>query len=339
MKPLPILILLLSLVHVSTAYADELTLKNGDRLTGKVIRMEDEKLSFETSYAGKIMVDWAEVSSLKVDKKINVVLSKDTLLKGSTLPSEAGEMKMKLGKIVDTVSFKLSEVKAIDPKPQKSKPHVRTKGHINIGITATEGNSETETQHLDGEFVARTEKNRFTLSGELNRAQEEEEKTVNNALASLKYDHFVSEKWFLYSNASFEKDEFKGLDLRSSLGGGAGYQIIETDTTNLSLEAGLSYVNEDFEEAEDESYPGGRWALKLERHFWERILQFFHFHEGLQGLQDRDDIFIRSRTGIRLPIYKSLETTVQYNYDWDKSPEPGREKADEKYLLTLGYHW
>ena len=42
---------------------------------------------------------------------------------------------------------------------------------------------------------------------------------------------------------------------------------------------------------------------------------------------------------MRLPLYKKLTATAQYNLDWDKSPESGREKTDEMYILTLGYRW
>ena len=338
MKKLSIFIVLLSLVNLGAAYADELILKNGDRLTGHVIRMEDNKLFFKPPYADEIKIKWSEVSNLKTEKEVHVVLTDETSLKGFAKSAEKGKMKLKMGKIVETVSFYIDDIKSINSEPQIHKP-VKTKGHINVGITAAKGNSDTEAQHLDGEFVARTQKNRYTLRGELNRAEDKGEKTVNNAYGFLKYDHFIKRKWFIYSNASFEKDEFKDLNLRSSLGAGAGYQFIESPITNLSFEAGLSYVNEDFDEAADDSYPGGRWAVNFDKYFWEKAFQFFHFHEGLFGLEDTGDIFIRSRTGVRVPLYKNIEATAQYHYDWDKSPKPGREKVDETYLLTLGYQW
>ena len=137
----------------------------------------------------------------------------------------------------------------------------------------------------------------------------------------------------------FEKDEFKDLNLRSSIGAGVGYQFFETPLTNLSLEAGLAYVNEDFEEGVDDDYPAGRWSLDFDRYLVDKIIQFFHFHEGFIGLEDTDDFFIRTRTGLRVPVYKNIKATVQYNFDYDKSPTPGREKEDEMFIFTLGYYW
>ena len=327
------------ILFVSPATADEIRLKNGDHISGKVVRMEGGKLIFKTSYAGEISIEWAEISTLSTEDSIHVVLSDETALKGVTQSAEEGKMKLKMGKIVETVSFDLVEVRSINPKPRVPEPALKTKGHLNVGLTTTKGNSETETQHFDGEFVARTEKNRFTVGAEFNRAEDSGEKTINNALSYMKYDHFLSRKWFLYSAASFEKDEFKDLELRTALGLGAGYQFLETPVTNLSFETGLTYVNEDYETGHDDSYPAGRWALDFDRYFFNKVIQLFHFHEGFVGLEDANNMIIRSRTGVRLPIYKNLKATAQYNYDWDKSPGPGREETDQMYLLSLGYNW
>ncbi len=38
--------------------ADEVRLKNGDKLTGQVVRMEEEKLVLKTTYAGEIAIAW-----------------------------------------------------------------------------------------------------------------------------------------------------------------------------------------------------------------------------------------------------------------------------------------
>ena len=76
--------------------ADEVFLKNGDRITGQVISMEKGKLIFEAFYAGKIHIDWAEVSELKTDAPITVILSDGTSLQGIPTPADEGEIKLKI---------------------------------------------------------------------------------------------------------------------------------------------------------------------------------------------------------------------------------------------------
>jgi len=318
------------------AEADEVRLKNGDRLTGKVITMEEGKLVFETTYAGKITIKWAEVSSLKTDKPIKVVLSDETALEGVPQPTEEEKMKLETDKIEEAVSFHLAEVKSINPKV---KPAVKVEARANLGLSSTSGNTETENAYADGEFVARTEKNRYTVGAQYNRAEDEGEKTANRGLGYTKYDHFLTQKWFLYANASFETDEFQDLDLRTTLGTGVGYQVFETERTNLSLEAGPAYVDQNYDVAEDNDYPAGAWAINFDIYFFDKKVQFFHFDSGFISLEDTKDTLIRTRTGLRLPFYKDLNATIQYNWDRNNNPVPGKEKVDEMLIFSLGYQF
>ena len=316
--------------------ADQVRLKNGDVLSGTILSMEGQTLVLETDYAGRLTIKWDHVSNVESKTPLQVVLSDQTSLLGQPKPAEEGRMKLKMGKIVETASFDLTEVQAINPQEEKG---VELKGRINLGLTSTSGNTDTESRHLDAEIVARTEKNRYTAGVEYNQEEDHDELTAKNYLGYAKYDHFLTRKWYAYGQTLFEKDEFQDLNLRSTIGTGAGYQFFETETTNLYLEAGPSFVNEDFEMAEDRSTMAGRWALNFDRYFFDDFMQFFHFHEGYQGLEDSDVFVFRSRTGLRFPLSDHLRSTIQYNYDWTKDPPQDEEKEDTKYIITLGYEF
>lgn len=336
LKIMAALVILIT-VTVGNVSADEVRLKNGDHITGKLIRMENNTLIFKTSYAGEISVKWMEVASIQTDEPIHIILGNETSTRGIAVPSGEGKVQVKADDIEEPLKIDLTQMKTINPKPPE--PALKVNARVNVGLTAQRGNTDTDNYYVDGNFVARTEKNRYTIGGEYNLEKTDDEKTANHALGYVKYDHFLSEKWYLYSNALFESDEFKDLDLRTALGVGAGYQFLETELTNLSLEAGLSYVNENYDEAEDDSFSSGRWAINFDRYLLHKALQFFHFHEGYVNLEDTDDIVFKSRTGFRVPLYKSLTATAQYNYDRDSQPAPGTDKVDTKYMLLLGYKY
>jgi len=337
LRPLTCLSLFFLMVFMADpGWADEIQLANGDRISGRILSMDTGNLQLETPYAGIITVQWDQVVGLSTDDPVRVVLSDETSLKGSPEEAEMGKMKLKMGKIVETVSFDLAEVQAINPKPG-DKPAVKLGGRVNVGLASSSGNTETESYHVDGEIVARTEKNRYTAGIEYNREENEDELTAKNYLGYAKYDHFLTQKWYGYANTLFEKDTFKDLRLRSTIGTGMGYQFYESELTNLYLESGLSFVNEDFEVGEDEDTLAGRWAVSFDKYLFNKFVQFFHFHEGYQGLEETDNLFIRSRTGLRFPLSDSFRATFQYNFDWDKNPAPGEEREDTKYLFTLGY--
>jgi putative salt-induced outer membrane protein YdiY len=314
--------------------ADEIFLKNGNRISGEVLNMTEDKLTIKTLYAGEIGIKWTEIANLKTEKEISVLLTDGTIIKGSPKGFEQDKMILATSTVLEPISFSIADVKSINPLKE---PAVKIKTRANVGVTYTSGNTEKDTEHFDGEFTARTEKNRYTVGGELNRTEESGTKTENNSLGYLKYDHFLSKKWFAYSNALFEKDKFKDLSLRSVLGIGSGYQFFETPVTNLSLEAGINYVSEDYIDTPDNSYSAGRWAINWDRYFHDKAFQLFHFHEGFVSIEDTDDLFIKSRTGVRVPLFKNINATLQYNIDWEKTPSPGRKKTDRALMFTLGY--
>jgi putative salt-induced outer membrane protein YdiY len=212
-------------------------------------------------------------------------------------------------------------------------------GHLNIGATATDGNTDTENYYLDGELVARTAESRYTAGALVNYAEDEAKTTTDNWTCYLKYDRFVNQNWYLYGNGVFKQDEFKDIDLRTSLGTGIGYQFLETELSNLSAEGGLSYVNEDLSEADDKSYAAGRWSASIDRYLVPGQVKFFHFHEVLVGLEGDKNSIVHTQTGFRFPLCRNFIASTQVNYDWEKEPTSGTKKTDRMYIFTLGYEW
>ena len=338
-KKLALLLIMITIAFLITgnSLADEVRLKNGDRLTGQVIRMEAGKLILKTIYAGEISIVWQEVVGVKTDGSVNVVLNDETILEGTTLSIEDGKMKLDTVNLEAPVSFSLADVKAINPLPVKP---VKISTRVNASVTNERGNTKSDNYYFDGEFVARTEKNRYKIGGELSKEESDGTTTSQNWLAHGNYSHFLSKKWYLYADTLFEHDEFKDLDLRSTLGAGAGYQIFETPLLNLSISAGLAKVDENFDVAEDNDYSAGQWSVNYDQYFFKNVVQLFHGHTGFVSLEDSDDWFLKTRTGLRFPVYKGFTATLQYNFDYDNQPSVDAEKEeDTKFIFLLGYEF
>jgi len=276
-----ILALLFVLPAWGEASADEVWLKNGDRLTGKVVSMDGGALVFKTSYAGDLSIQWGEVENLKTDEPIKVVLGDEITAQGTVSPGDSGKVKVKAEQVSEPVMVDLANVKTINPKPP-----LRTNFRANVGFSMTDGNTDTRDIYADGEFIVRTPQNRYTMGALYKKSEADNVNTEEKALGYAKYDHFFATKWYGYANATAEQDEFKDLDLRATLGVGIGHQFIESDLTNLSLEGGLSYVNENYIVAEDNSFAAGRWALKFDHFILPKSLQYFLYHTGLQSVAD-----------------------------------------------------
>src|SRR5918992_719793 len=64
-------------LHVVRCAADELQLKNGDRLTGTVVSLDAGKLTFKTPH-GDLAIAWPEVTALTVDEPVLVTTADET---------------------------------------------------------------------------------------------------------------------------------------------------------------------------------------------------------------------------------------------------------------------
>ena len=185
---------------------------------------------------------------------------------------------------------------------------------------------------------ARTLKNRYTLEASKTIEKNDGDKTQDETFGSLQLDHFISEKWYALASASFEEDLEELLNLRSTYSLGSGYQFFDEDELSLKAEMGLAYVDEDFDEDEDNDYAGGRWAIDYEQ-AWLKWLGLFHRHEGFFSLENSDDINIRSSTGLKFPFNEYINARLQANIDWNRSPAEGATGTDKEYLFTLGYEF
>jgi putative salt-induced outer membrane protein YdiY len=341
-KPVAILsaFALISFLAPAAAIADEVVLHNGDRLTGKVVRKEADTLMLTTSYAGDLTIKWSDVRRINTEEPISVYLEDGGKLVGTLRSDEDGSVVVVAGAgAPESAPVPLAKLRFINPSAEISGEGAKVTGHINAGLSSSSGNSQARKYFFDAESVTRTRDNRFTIGGRGARAQDQDATIESNWFGHLKYDHFFSKKWYGYANGDFENDRFKDIRLRSTLGLGSGHQFLETEQTNLSLEGGLTYVHTDFIVEQDDAYPAARWAVKFDHLLFDTKYRFFHAHEAYVGLDDARKMFVRSQTGVRVPLMDKLNATAQYDVDWDNTPSPGGVRTDKTVLLTLGYQW
>jgi putative salt-induced outer membrane protein YdiY len=330
------LVFAILLAAVGTTRADEVHLKNGDRITGEVVTMEEDKLVLKTSYAGEITIKWDQVASMVTDTPVEVSFQDETMVVGTTRPAKDGEIRLEAFETGEMISFQLDEVKSINPKPPEE--GVKIKADINFGLSYERGNTNKDKLHLDGGFSAREDDNRYTGKADINREESSGVTTENNWLALMKYDRFLSEKMYWFTTASFEHDEFKSLNLRTTLATGAGRQFLDTALTNLLIELGLAYVIEDFT-TNDNDYTALRWSLDYDRYVVSDKIQFFHWDELFWSFEDTRNVVLRTKTGFRFSLYGNFKWTVRYDFDLDTDPDPGRKEEDQRFIVTVGYEY
>jgi|GEM_PF-314405 len=319
---------------------DQVLLNSGDRLVGTIQSITADSVVIDTEFADPITLDRSQVATLNTSEPVTAVFNSGEYLTGTIESSTAEALQMNTDRAGDSEEFQLDEIKSVvrgDPvEIAKAENAVKFSGGLNIGLSRSKGNSDNEKYNGSGFLRARTSKNRYTLNLARLFERSSGDKTEDETFGSIQYDHFLTDKWYLFNSASFEEDEIQLLNLRTSLAAGAGYQFYERDDLFMSAEFGVGYVSEDFEIDDDNDYLGGRWAFNYD-YDWLDWLSVFHHHQGLHSLEDSEDVVIRSQSGFRFPLRDGFNATFQTNLDWDKSPAEGAKSTDREYIFTLGY--
>lgn len=322
------------------AHADTVVLDNGDRLTGTVIQVTGGTMEFRPEATGQaVTINWDRIATFSTDGMLQVLLEDGTEVIGRAEKADPGRIRLVSEQLDEPISVRTTAVSSITGPDTPRRDRVRTSGNINAGGSLTRGNTRTETYNANGAFEARSNVNRFRLNGEVNQAKDNGDLSRDNASGTARYDHFLTERLYLNTYTSLSRDRFKDLRLRTQVGAGLGYQFFDTVQRSLSAELGAGYVNQDYYEAENESNPGGRWALDYEERLFGGGIRLFHRQEGLVSLEDADQFQVNTQTGVRFPLLMGITGTVQANVDYNNTPPGDSKKTDQAYLLTMGYNW
>ena len=318
------------LTRAAPAAADQVTLSNGDRISGTIVSLAGSMLTVTTPH-GQLHIPWGDVTGLVVEDAILVTI-------GDADPTEvriaaadaAGRATLNPGGPVDLVQI------AALARPV---PPITVDGGVNAGMIRTGGNTDVNSLRLDAEGAVRQSANRYSAAAAVNRAKDAGDETADNWNLALNYDRFLTERLFLNANAIFANDQFRDLDLRTALGVGIGYQVLNTQRVRLTANAGLGWVNEDFDAGVDDSYTAARESAALDIFIVPDRVQLFHQHDGYFGIKGDDNLFVKMKNGVRLGLVARLVMTIQIDLDYDHSPVPGRKNTDRTFVLTFGYRF
>jgi putative salt-induced outer membrane protein YdiY len=339
MRSITALTIVSLIAFACTAYGDEVILKNGDRVTGKLEGLTDGKLTIQSDLAGKVTVETANVRTLATDEPVELHFHDGTVVKQKLLAAADGQFAIQKGEVLQPQTFGIADLAAINP-PEK--PRAKWSGSVTASATVTRGNSDTDKISLSMDMVRRAEKDRITFGGLYTYGRQEDAltgemvATEDSWSALLKYDYFFSKKTYGYMNTRAARDRIAELDLRLMAGGGAGYQWVESDSFNVSTEAGLAWLYEKYENVSDSAREvSARLAYHVDRKLNEK-LGFFHDLEWYPALEDLGDYFLTTRAELRASLTKSMFASFKVVLDHDSTPAPGTHKTDVKYLLGVG---
>jgi hypothetical protein len=310
--------------------ADEVRLSNGDRISGQVVALANNTLVLMTPH-GELRLPWTLVVSLAVVEPIFVTVGTQAPASVRVSPGESGTIVLRPGTVVP-----ITEITAISrPLP----PPLTIVGRVNAGIVASTGNSPLNTLRIGGELVGRTVANRVTLGGTVNRARDRNVDTARNWTTSFRYDRFITRRLFVNGNTIVSSDRLRDLVLRTAVGTGLGYQVLDRPRVKITMDGGIGYVRQTLAFQADQRYTAAQESAKVDVLVGGSRYQLFHRHDGYFGLTGDDRRFVKTQNGVRVGIVGGLITTAQLDVDYDPTPVPGRQSFDRTFAVNFGYQF
>ena len=213
------------------------------------------------------------------------------------------------------------------------------KQNFDLGFTNTNGN--TKTTNIDAKYKIENQldtiKYDFTISayGAMNSSST----TAENYHALFNIQKDLVKDWLTYANANWEKDRFKNLDGKYSVGIGAGRTIFKTDTQNLDLKLGVSYNYEKFTTAGSRSYASSDEELDYKNKLND-ISELFTNLKAKQNLGNfKKDYTIDSIIGVNFKVATNLSLVLEYDINFDNLPAGTASKTDTKSIVKLSYQF
>jgi putative salt-induced outer membrane protein YdiY len=248
--------LFVSLLLVIPVLADQIVLKNGDRLTGSITKSDGKSLVIKTDYAGDVTVKFDAIQSLASSGDLNVTLGGKTAIGPVTTSGDDVIVATKTAGPVEAPKASVTLLRS----PAEQAAYEKSlhpgweegwAGGLNLGFAVTRGNSETKNLNIAFNAVRTGFHDKLLLytnsiyaTNDLPTANPHT--TANTIGGGARYDHDFSKRTFAFVNGDFFSNTLQYLDLRSTFGGGLGVHAIKTAVTTLDLLAGVNYTHESY---------------------------------------------------------------------------------------------
>ncbi|MGB0997405.1 MAG: DUF481 domain-containing protein [Pseudomonadales bacterium] len=331
-RVLCVLLLFCGFAFAGCAKADTLSLFNGDQLSGTLVSIGEQKVVFETTYAGAISVEQRAIRRLQTTRAYT--------LRGAAferqgvfaviddqqgVESEAGFSPLDIASI--ETADRVQRVIAVLPLDWATR--------VDLSAVFSSGNSSTESFNTLAE--SRLKRPNAQHLATLLRNTEKSEGTTSKDQVDLSYGYkrFISPRWFGSANSNYFRDELKDIDQRLTLGAGLGFQVLNSSRGVLSTELGVSAVQERLDGL-DRTNPAARWAIDFQRYFFNRRLEVFHRQSILSIAAEERGQVLTSSTGIRFALSDRIDTALRTDLNYETDPPEGSKKADTTYTLGVG---
>ncbi|HYI93833.1 MAG TPA: DUF481 domain-containing protein [Bryobacteraceae bacterium] len=323
---------------------DVLVLKNGDRITCEVKKLDSGVLEVGIDYVdGTISIDWRKVARLESSAMFLIKLQNGSTYAGKvvtpeSLPGTAETFEIQQIQVVEPVSMPRSEVVSMT---QTSVSFLqRFDGDVALGSQYSKGNSTNQynvSSDIDYEEInwgarARYNSNLSSSSGAETATRNQ---TDLSAIRLLRRSNY-----FLTGSVGYLQSSVQGIEGQITLGFGLGVYLKNTDRVRLTLLGGPGWQRTAYTSSETEQA-----VQKIGVFLISSSLEAFRFKKMrlaatanvIPAVTDTGRVFINSNVSYYLKLFGKLNWNFSVYGNFDSRP-PG-ELSGSDYGTSTGLSW
>lgn len=241
-------------------WADQITLNNGDRITGSIVKGDAKELVMTTPTAGNLTIVRDSITALTAIGPIYLGLSDGQTIAGALQTNGAQlQVRTQTAGIVNTT---LANVTTFRNQAEQTAFETQTErlrnprmldlwtGFLDLGFAATQGNADTKSFTLSSRADRATKRDKigvyYTSIFASSKTSGTSTATANSKRGGVVYDANLNKKTFIWGAMDLESDQFQQLDLRFVPAGGVGRHVLDQENTKLDVRLGIAGNREFF---------------------------------------------------------------------------------------------
>jgi hypothetical protein len=323
--------------------SDVIVMKNGDRFTCEITGLSGGVLSVKVSYVdGTMAVQWSQVAHLESNQLFLVHTESGTVYTGKVSTTGASNdppIKIEVAE-APTKEVEVAQRKIIKLSETSEGLWHRFDGAVNTGLLYSKGNEST--QYNVSSQVAY---NRERWSSELNfnssfaSSSGANLTTRNQAdLSTLKLLRWNN--WFYAGTASFLQSSVQEINLQTTLGGGIGRYLKNTNRASIYVFGGLGWQNVAYgQNAVDQGTQNTAVG------FVASEIKAFRFKKTnldvsaslIPAISEAGRVHFNTNAVYYVKIVNDLSWNFSFYGSWDSRPPATLSKSD--YGTSSGLSW
>jgi YD repeat-containing protein len=241
-------------------FADQVSLKNGDRMTGAIVKSDAKTLVLKTEAAGEVTFQWSAIDAITSTQPLHVGLAGGQMVVGPVVTKDGQiQVTTQTAGVVTAAKDSVqvirsdSEEASYDAAMERLQhPHLGDfwSGTLDTGLSLTRGNSATLSYTLAGRAVRQTDRDKITVYTSAvygkNDTTTPSQVIAHQITGGVRADINFRARWFAFAATDFNSNALQNLNLQNVIDGGIGGHVIKTKNTQFDVFAGAGYNQEFF---------------------------------------------------------------------------------------------